>query len=542
MGRQRVSLNEFSVSAWHASEHAQYQSAQDSRLKRRRQTPSQGAPGDYHLRGNDYLKIMEYARAMDRDDAILPSILDRAEINTVQDGFGLDFDTGDIGLDEELLGGWKEWAGNEDLCDVSGEMKFSDMESLAYRQSNVDGDIWALLLDSQQIQWFEADRLRTPSGMENRNIIQGVELDNERKLINVWLTKAVVGTQAYNFSQSDMNMVPIRDDDGLRRFLQIYAGPKRLTMTRGMSVYQRLFELATMHDDTQFAALLKQQLQNAVVFTEKLKEGDYAPPTRLGDDEEDDKVVDADGITTTEVQGMGPAVAVTTRNGRELVPSRNTAPGPDYDRHIRMILTILGVNLGMPLVLSLMDAKETNFSGWRGAFDQAKMGFIRNQNRLISRLHDPVLRWHLSDRQEKSTRLAAMMLRVVDKAKAAGRQWYKWHRPSFPYVNPMEDAGASLILVANGLEAPSTNMAKNGQDHDREVTRGIDDRLYAMNKAAKAAEAFNTANPKAKPQASWQDFYTPLAPKHVTLSMSEMRTVDEPPDPTSPAGGKTSGA
>lgn len=527
------------ISGAHDGAHARYNAAVENKLKRRRIIPVNGAAGDYHLPGSDYLKIMEYARAMDRDDSILPSVLTRAEINTMQDGFILDVDTGDRGFDEEVLGGWCEWSEDASLCDVSQEMTFADMESMLYRQSHVDGDHWAYLTDDNNIQIFEGDRPRSPYEMGSRNIVNGVELDDNRRQVAVWLSKAILGTTRYNLGNEDLYQVPVRDEDGLRRMLQIYLSPKRATLTRGMSIYQNLFELGTMHDDTQFAALLKAQLQNAVIFTEDMKEGDSGPPTDFsGGEDGEELVVQQDGTTTENVQGVGAGVVVRNNSGRKLTASQNTAPGPDYDRHIKMILTILGVNLGMPLVLVLMDAKETNFSGWRGAFDQAKMGFIRNQKRMINRFHDPVLKWHLARRAEGSTRFAAMMVKLVNKAKAAGRQWYKWHRPTWPYVNPMEDAGANLIAVANYQEAPSTNAARNGLDYDREMTRGIDDRLQSMLKAAKAAEDFNTKFPEAKPKASWQDFFTPLAPKHVTMTISEPRIVDEPPAPVAPAGGK----
>lgn len=528
-----------SVTEWHANERASYGAAKESRLRKRRVIPSSGAPGDYHLPGNDFLKIMEYARAMDRDDSILPSVLDRAEINTVQDGFRLDFDTGSLTLDEELLGGWQEWGDDPDLCDVAGEMCFSEMEQMAFRSPQVDGDIWALLTDDEQIQWFEADRLRTPMGMENRHIVHGVELNKNRRQLAVWLTDSQVGSQYSQYKASELYKVPVRDDDGMRRMLQMFAGPKRPTLTRGISIYHRLFDLAGMHDDTQFAALLKQQLQNAVIFTEKLRPDDFGPPTNLGPNLTPETVQGDGGLTTAPVQAGGPGVFISARNGREVVPSRNTAPGPDFVGHVKMILQIMGVNLGMPLVLVLMDAKETNFSGWRAAFDQAKMGFRRNQRRLLRRFHEPVLKWHLAMRQARNPGLKAQMESIVRKAKESGRQWYKWHRPSWPYINPMEDAGASLISVANQLEAPSTAMFKQGLDHDREITRGIDDRLLGMSKAAKAAEKFNKENPGSTPKATWQDFYTPLAPKHVTVSISEMRQVDEPPAQT---GAKQNGA
>src|SRR5690606_23447280 len=63
-----------------------YEAAHDSRLKRKRTgyLPT-GSNADYHLRnGFDHLKIMEQARAMDRDDAIIGQLVDRVVLNTIQ--------------------------------------------------------------------------------------------------------------------------------------------------------------------------------------------------------------------------------------------------------------------------------------------------------------------------------------------------------------------------------------------------------------------------------------------------------------------------
>jgi hypothetical protein len=330
----------------------------------------------------------------------------------------------------------------------------------------------------------------------------------------------------------------VRDDDGVRVCLQFFAGPKRATLTRGISVYQKLFDLSGMHDDAQFAALLKSQVLNSLILVEEQLQNDGgAPPTPLGPINEVTEVSSPNvpGVTTEVVEGVGPATVLRPVAGRKLTPFVNTAPGPDYDRHIRMILTFMGVNLGIPLIVALMDGSETNFSGWRGAFDQAKLGFIRNQNRLLRRWHNPVLAWHLAARRRKNSRLDAIMARIVEKARASGRQWYKWHLPTWPYINPREDAEAAMISVANYQEAPSTNMATRGLDYDREMRRGIEDRGRAIEWAIAEAVRINKAHKPEQP-VQWSDLYTPLAPKHVQLSISEKRGED-------PAGqGKQQGA
>lgn len=510
--------------ALHDQLRSEYASTRDSRFRKRRSTSAYGTSGDAHLPANKYFQMLEYARAMDRDDPILGSILDRAEINTLQDGLTLDFDTGDVALDQDLIGDWNEWASKP--VDIAEELTFADFESAMFRASQVDGDTWALLLDDQKIQVFEAHRIRTPDDRQvrGRNIVQGVELSPVRKQLNAFITQDDLGTSIYDLPLAKFRQQPVWDEDGLRVFLQINAGPcpRRTTLTRGVSIYQKLFDLSGMLDDSEFAAILKQQLQNALVMTEEWEAGDTGPAAPMGP-QEINQVPTAEGTYAETIEGFSAGTVIRSKNGRKLKPFVNNAPGPEFVPHVKHILSVMGVNLGMPLVLVLMDASETNFSGWRGAFDQAKMGFRRNQSRLIRRCHDPVLAWRLAWRRRQDVALDKALTKVMLQARKAGKTWYTWHAPSWPYVNPMEDVQANLISVANYQEAPSTNAARNGRDYDREMQRGIEDRGRSIEWAMVEAKRLNERFPDADPPVRWTDLYTPLQPKHVTLSISDKR-------------------
>lgn len=516
--------------ALHDQLRSEYASTRDSRFRKRRSTSAYGTSGDSHLYANKYFQMLEYARAMDRDDPILGSILDRAEINTLQDGLTLDFDTGDVALDEDLIGEWNEWASKP--VDIAEELTFADFESAMFRSSQVDGDAWALLLDEQKIQVFEAHRIRTPDDrqVQGRNIVQGVELSPVRKQLSAFITQDDVGTSFYDQPLAKFRQQPVWDEDGLRVFLQVFAGPspKRTTLTRGVSIYQKMFDLSGMLDDAEFAAILKQQLSNALVMTEEWEKEDFGPSAPMGPPEPSSSaaaaaVAGTDGAYAESVEGFAAGTVIRTKNGRKLKPFVNDAPGPDFVPHVKHILSVMGVNLGMPLVLVMMDASETNFSGWRGAFEQAKMGFRRNQARLIRRCHDPILAWRLAWRRRQDSALDKALTGVMLRAKKTAKPWYTWHTPSWPYVNPMEDVQANLISVANYQEAPSTNAARNGRDYDREMQRGIEDRGRSIEWAMKEAERLNKAFPDADPAVRWTDLYTPLQPKHVSLSISDKR-------------------
>lgn len=498
---------------------SEYDAAKSSRFQRTRNLPASGESGDFHIRNeSDYFRVMEFARDLDRNDSVLGSIMDRAITNTIQDGATIEFDTNSVTMDEDLKGWHEEWANDPLKCDSSGELTFGEMQPVVMRQAGVDGDLWSYLTDAQSIQLFEGHRLRTPHKTTDR-IVHGVKLSPLRERQSIFVTKEDVGFERKRFKLDDMKEIAVRDAEKVRRCLQMYLGDRpRVSLTRGMSVYSKLFDLSGMLDDAQFAALLKQQLQNALVFIEKRGEFDQG-----GRDEPfgEREVTTRDDGTTEIIEGLGPGTVVKSKAGRELIPGPTTAGSNDFIQHVKLILTIMGVNLGMPLVLVLMDAKETNFSGWRAAFEQAKMGFRRNQNRFQTRWLTPVLMWRLALRKKADPRWALSLERAIRRKRERGQPWFTWQMPGWPYVSPLEDRTADFFAVANHQEAPSTNARRNSLDYEREVERGIWDRAYAIEKAIeKAAELNKTYAGKLDTPVRWGDLYTPLQPKHVTMSVS----------------------
>jgi hypothetical protein len=122
-----------------------------------------------------------------------------------------------------------------------------------------------------------------------------------------------------------------------------------------------------------------------------------------------------------------------------------------------MMLQIVGVNIGMPLILMLMDGSETNFSGWRGAMDQAKMGFKHNQKWFSRKLCRPTYIWRVRRRisAEPAIRHAFEKLgtKVFD---------HRWDCPRWPYVQPLQDAQADSMQVEKRLTSPRRKSSERG--------------------------------------------------------------------------------
>lgn len=471
---------------------ADYSAARDNRFRRKRRgIPSMGAHADYHYSDEpSYLRMIEIARDMDRNDLIVGQMVNRSVDNTLQGGFDLHPETGDSGLDLALWERWNEWAKDPDQCDVQGENTFTQLARLAFRHSLIDGDIWALPTKSGAIQLVEAHCIRTPRNTE-RNVVHGVLLDDKRERVEVWVTKEALSPMRSLERVSDVTRYPIRDAHGYRQVFQVY-NPKRATQTRGITALAPIFDALGMWEDINFAMLVQRQsASNWGIFFEKDAKLDVLSPSARGGvgagatREE----LNHDG-TTKWIEQQGPGMHLRLPPGVKASAFSPNIPNPEFFPHAKLVLTMIGINLGQPLVVLLMDASETNFSGFRGALEQAKMGWCENQRMMDQRFYRPAYVWKVRQWIADDTAFRALVNRGKVKPYS-----HSWAPPKWPYIQPLDDAAADLMRVRNVLISPRRLHSENSQDFDTIVDETVADNSSAIVKAIVAADAINKEHP-----------------------------------------------
>lgn len=467
------------------SARSDYNAARESRYRRRRTGVSpKGSSADWHFRSEaDWLRILEQSRDFDRNDMIVGQTVDRAITNTIQDGMSLDPQTGDAKTDDVLEELWKEWSCSPDLCDISGEMAFCDFEQMVPRAVLVDGDIVVLPTEGGQLQAIEAHRVRTPPKDVTRdNVIHGVRVDSFRKRLSYFITADEIGSGRRLKADDFLPPVDARDSRNNRQVFHIY-NPKRFSQTRGISAFAPIFDPVGMFEDIQFASLVKQQVTSAFAIFKTRELGfDSGSGTQTGTREQTTR---SDGSTQT-VEGIGPGMYVEGQPGEKLEGFSPNIPGDNFFPHTRLILTIIGINLGLPLVLVLMDASETNFSGFRGAVDQARLGFRRNQRSLIRKFHTPVYLWKLRSWIDQNATIAKAAAKL---GPAIFR--HKWNAPRWPYIEPTKDATGDTIRLNGGLASPRCIHAERGGNWFDSVTETVADYGFAVRAAMKEAGIIN---------------------------------------------------
>lgn len=495
---------------------ADYAAAKQTRFRRRRTgVPSMGSGADWHYRSEaDYLRIMETARDMDRNDTIVGQTITRAVDNMLQDGLRLDANTGDRGLDDELEARWQAWGEDPDQCDLQGESDWATLERFAARQPFVDGDLFALPTEEGTLQFVEAHRCRTPKSTK-RNVVHGVLLDERRRRLEYWFTKDDVDPLTAVTRVGDVERYAARDEDGHRQVLQIYH-PKRVTQTRGVSALAPVFDLCGFFEDINFATLVRQQMAACfALFREREIGFEGAVPPANGSRAEE---VLADG-TTRFVDEIGPGMQITGQPGEKLKLDAANIPSPEFLQHMKMVQMLIGVNLGLPLCLVLLDASETNFSGFRGALDQARMGFRENQRALVRRLHRYVYPWKVRQWRADDPIIGAVADRQEKSGKAEFNLYrHRWNLPTWPYIEPTKDVASDVMQVRNLQNSPRRVQASRGRDYYEMIDETIDDNSYAIAKAKRRAMKINQKFNDGQP-VHWREVVSLPTPDGVKVTL-----------------------
>ncbi len=506
---------------------ADYDATRQSRFIRRRTGVAPlGGSADYHFRSESkYYDLIEQARDMDRNDGLVGTLADRRVDNIVQQGFTLDVKTGDKALDQDLWARWQAFASDPERCDIAGEMCWHEMERFICRAESVDGDIVIVGTEDGPLQVIEAHAIQTSSRIDNTFL--GVTRDQYGRRLQ-YHVRYDLNEQG---QKSDSVPIDVRNDDGVRQLFHVY-NPKRVSMTRGVTQLAPVFSLSGMLEDINFAKLVQQQIVSCFAIFRKLAAGTQDLPSVDGVYGESSTESTATG--TRQLEGISPGMEIIGRAGEELQGFSPAVPNSEYFQQVKLILQIIGVNFGLPLCLVLMDGSETNFSGWRGAVDEARKGFVSDQENLVRRAHGPVYRWWLYREIETDAALKKMQ-----RKSGIDIFGHKWNLPTWSYIEPVADAEGDTKQLQSALTSPRRMHAARGKDWETIADEIIEDNTYAIERAQRKADAINAAFPNG-PALTWRDLIPLPMPAGQTLALQDPNAIKAQEQPASepPADGQ----
>jgi capsid protein len=481
-----------------------YKAAQQTRTSVKLNGSPQGESANHDYQSEwDYFRMVAIGRQFDRDDLFAGALVTRLVDNVIQCGFTYNPNTGNRYADAILKTRVGIYESSPNQVDAAGRFDLHELARLSFRDMIVSGDIFHLKLKDGRLQTIENHRCRTPVGLDGNvaNVtIHGVELDGMRRV------------QAYHFANDDIDVattvrvnettrVDARDNRGFRNVLHI-VHPKRITQTRGVTKFASVSDAVPMHGDIQFAKMVQQQQVSVWTMIRTRALGFEYPdnvqePYRLEEDP-------CHPGQTRSIQNLSPGTMYTGYPGEMVSGFSPNVPNPTFFDHAKQIQQIIGINLDIPLVMALLDGSETNFSGWRGAVEQAKLSFVKLQNWFASLFYREIILWKIRQWSDPNSPLADPFLVAMRQA-GVNLFLHEWTLPSWPYIQPVEDATADVIKLRSGMTSLRRAHSARSQDYETVMQEIVEDRKAMIIAAKQAAKEINEAFPDDKDPAHWRD-------------------------------------
>ena len=391
--------------------------------------PSQYIAGTSHT--NWQLdNIRERARSLELNNPIANAMISRAVENLVGDGFGLQPMTDDPTFNTKVEEMFWEWA---DSADISGR-SFLRLQKLWMRSHIRDGDVGISLLDDGTMQSFEGDRIRNPYKVNKDSIIvDGVELDEVDRPLAYWI-ETLVNNKVDYLSVKAENFI-------------LFMQEHRLCQSRGISYLQSAFSLFDHIDDWIKASVIAAKI--AACYGIVIKSTNPAQAMR------NLSTSTNGGGEEQRIQSIEPGMIQYLKPDEDISTLTPSQPQQAFDATIRALVRMLGLPLGMPIELLMLDFSQTSYSSARASALQAHRSFEAIQAQFNEQVLSRIYKWRVQ--------------KWIDEGKLEKKPdalKHKWHAQPWPYLNPIQEIQAEMVAVDAGFKTMHDVHAALGTDFD----------------------------------------------------------------------------
>lgn len=421
-----------------------YKGGRDTRLFGDR--PASGGSFDSHLTSWELDEKRRQSRALYRDDAIARGVIERCVALAVGQGFTLQATTPDKPWNAAVEDAFAGWADAE--ADYRGRADLSMLTSMAYRHALVDGDIGMLWTDAGQLQAVTGERIVNKSGtIDSVTMCGGVEMD--------------AGGRPLAYHVADYNRMGTAVNPGSSRRIDaenfmLVSCPRMLDQTRGepalVAVIDLLDQISDLIESTVVANRVAAMF--GVLFESAAPEMDLnamaASTAAAGDTTDDDEL----GLKI----GLEPGMIKTVPPGFKATQIRPEHPGQQFEGLVRQLIRIVGMDLGLPLELAMLDTKESNFSAGRMVVDLAYRQIAQVQKAIVRSFLRPAYRNRVGTWIQQGV--------IGMPGSGAGDYWdrHRWQPPARPQFDREKEAKADILEIDNGLKTRRQAAEERGWD------------------------------------------------------------------------------
>lgn len=384
------------------------------------------------------LKIQAQAREFARDNGIFAGMVGRAKnyIHDAGGGFRRQCLSGDKEWDGKVEKLWEDWWAGK--VDVRGLLTGKQLGGMVALELLSMGEAIAVPLELEKgnelalrVQLFEGEQLVAPtqSAKDFDGNADGIQKDN----------LGVV--EGFHLAPYKRGAVAAKDGKLYKSEEVLYlAHLTRPSEYRAVAPLQSAFSmLHRIADVCDSEALARQLLARFAVAIETEEDG-----SQLSSDARDDPSSDAEadeGDLATRITDVGTGIIFHARKGEKISGiDRTAAPGPDFPQVVLTFARLMGLPLGLPVELTLLDWTRSNYSQTRAVLEQAFATFLYWQDLIEGGFYEPLFRWWLAAMIEDG--------KIED---VEGKHGGGWIRPTFPWIDKLKEAQAHGELLQRGL-------------------------------------------------------------------------------------------
>ena len=359
----------------------------------------------------DREKIINQSREFMRDNGIYAGMISRSVNYIIGNGFGLQVRSKNANYNKKVEGLWKDyWKKPE----IKGVLSGPRMERMVARELFIAGDTGVLKIKGGLLQQIEAEQIIG----KGASLKEGIETNDFgapiRYYVSPYNTRGRVDTAKSKPIQPN-NFIFVTD-------------PDRPSSLRTVPPCQSTFPMLHRINDVCDSEAIAWQLLARLALSINRAEGDTLAFKESKEDTNSGS--DTEGKLATRITELDYALIFHGEHGDEIKGIDRNIPGKNFSESIITFLRLLGLPLGLPLEIILLDWTKSNYSQSRAVLEQAFKTFTSWQNLIEATFLDNVFKWKLAKWVREG---------LSDRSDGLKHEWIK---PTFPWIDQLKEAQA----------------------------------------------------------------------------------------------------
>lgn len=433
----------YAIACFGKTGNSSFESLQDSPVNRKLHLV--GGDGDSHLQHSDLWELRETSRLMDLNNGLTMSILDRVSENVVgPGGYEIKPQTKSKKINKRIKRDFSHWL--EKNLDHRREFGGWSLIRRSYRGGLRDGDGWGEFRfeGDCSVMMFEGCRVLSPNIHRNPKVNgfplkNGVAKDRDGRKAHLWIADQSPTTPYVSEKEGRLY--------NAKNFIQFY-NPKRLSLSRGIPVLAPVIrEVNDIDDLLAFERTAAKKVASMNLIVKTSNPGSVAS-LALGQSQEG-----VDNSKKPPQQYLDPHKLNYFSKDVDIEDIKSNHPNTTFEPFIELLNRYVGLPVGLPLELVLLNFSKVNFASSRQLLNQAQLHFKCEQEEVGFVLSMIYELW-LSHRMDRGD---------YDRNKMGPNPFmHCWGYTGWPSPNPLQDIQAAIAAIDGGINSRTSYNRSRG--------------------------------------------------------------------------------